>query len=151
MSDVLPDPQLGDSAAQREAEAAVVLLLRNELNLPTLAPESLPLPGGTRVQVDAVTFDPPVLVEIWAHQGPLGGGQPNKVMVDAMKLLYVEEVKRIPFRKIICFTDSQARKPFLGRSWRAAALAHYGIEMIVVDLPDAVRSKVVQAQKDQYR
>jgi hypothetical protein len=147
----MSEPQLGDSAAQREAEAAVLLLLREELDLPSLDPITLALTGGARVQVDAVSFDPPVLVEIWAHQGPLRGGQPNKVMVDAMKLMYVEEVKRTPFRKIICFTDAKARKPFLGKSWRAAALAHWGIEMIVADLPDALRAKVVQAQKDQYR
>lgn len=72
-------------------------------------------------------------------------------MVDAMKLLNVEAVKGTPFRKIICFTDAAARKPFLGKSWRAAALAYYGIELLLIELPVDVRETVVQAQKDQYR
>lgn len=151
LTEPMPEIPSGDSAAQRAAEMAVLALLKTELSVDYLAPEVVHLSDQTRVEIDAVNLDPPILVEIWAHQGSLRGGQPNKVMVDAMKLLYVEAVKGIPFRKIICFTDGAARKPFLGKSWRAAALAHYGIELMLIDLPADVRETVVQAQKDQFR
>jgi hypothetical protein len=129
----------------------VLHLLTSGLSVDDLAPEVVHLSDQTRVEVDAVSLDPPILFEVWAHQGSLRSGQPNKVMVDAMKLLYVEAVRGTPFRKIIRFTDAAARKPFLGKGLRAAALVHYGIELMLIELPADVRDTVLQAQKNQFR
>lgn len=150
MSSELPEVPAGDSAEQRRAETDVLNLLSRRIGVP-LVPQKIALSEKTHVEVDGVSDDPPILAEVWAHQGPLRGGQPNKVMVDALKMLYVEAATGRPYRKIFCFTDEAARKPFLGRSWRAAALAHYGIELLVIQISDELRDLIIRAQTRQYR
>ena len=150
MSDPIDVALAGDSLEQREAETATRNLLSEQLGV-ALAPRTFDLPNKTQVQIDAVSADAQILAEIWAHQGPLKGGQPNKVMVDALKLMYVEAMQGHALRKICCFTDEAALKPFLGAGWRGKALNHYGIELVVIELPAEIRAKIVAAQKRQYR
>jgi hypothetical protein len=102
-----------------------------------LAPARIPFEDGSRVEVDAMSEDPPLIAEIWAHQGPPKGAQRNKVLTDVLKLAYVADSLGVAYRKIICFTDPEAREPFVGRSWYAGALRHYDVETVVVDISDA--------------
>ncbi len=62
-------PQPGDSAEQRAAEAILLDALAAKLGL-TFSHGRRLLPDGTRVELDAICDDPPVLVEAWSHQGP---------------------------------------------------------------------------------
>jgi hypothetical protein len=146
----LPQVPAGDSAVQRAAETKVLALLSARIGV-RLQPASIPLGEGTRVDVDAVSGDPPVIAEIWAHQGPPKSAQRNKVLTDVLKLAYVEAVKGEPHRKILCFTDAAAAKPFSAKTWYAGALKYHRIEVVVVDIPDELRSEILEAQKRQYR
>lgn len=76
----------GDSYEQRSAEP----LIRRAVSVAVgveLAPRSLRLDGGARVDVDGVAPDESVFVEIFAHQGRLKGAQFHKVARDALKLI----------------------------------------------------------------
>ena len=110
------------------------------------------LPDGTHVELDAISDDPPVLVECWSHQGPPKSAQKHKVMTDALKLVWAEAVL-FPggARKILALADGAAAAHFRGASWMAAALVHLGIEVTVVDLPADVREAIRQAQVRQFR
>jgi len=73
-------------------------------------------------------------------------------MTDAIKLLLVE---RVLFpggaRKILALTDEGAAAHFRGRSWMAEALREFGVEVMVVELPEDTRDRIRQAQRRQFR
>jgi hypothetical protein len=140
----------GDSSEQREAEKVAIRILGEQLGV-QLAPRRLPLPGGGRIELDGVSDLPPTLVEVWAHQGPPKAAQKAKVMTDAMRLLLAARVLMNDPRLVLALTDHAAAAHFTGRSWMAQALRELGIEVLVVELPDAVRQAVLRAQARQYR
>lgn len=142
----------GDSAAQRQAEVGIISALGIQLGV-TLTPRRIVMADGTRVEVDGVSDDPPVLVEAWAHQGPPRGAQRDKVLADAMKLVLVGSVRSPRSRLILCFADQEAAKPFISpaRTWYAAALRASQIEVLVVSLTVEVREQIRQAQVRQFR
>ncbi len=72
----------GDSAEQREAEAIILAALARELDVPLLV-KRFPLDGGVQVTVDGASADPPILVEVWARQGPPKSAQKARVVTDA--------------------------------------------------------------------
>ncbi len=140
----------GDSLEQREAEAVLLASLSALLEC-DLAPSRVHLPDGAWVELDGLCNDPPVLAEVWAHQGQTKPAQRNKVLADALKLLHVAAQLPVPYRKVLCLSDEQAARPFLGRSWYASALRSLAIEVLVVPLDDATRERVAAAQRRQYR
>lgn len=141
----------GDSQVQREAESVLLSALSASISVP-LAPARLHLPDGTYVDCDGVSKDPSVLAEVWAHIGPPKSAQRNKVLADALKLAHVSSVLGGQHRKILCFSDDEAAKPFQSRrSWYAGALRTLDIQVHVVDLPNEWRQRVVAAQARQYR
>ncbi|MBL7496124.1 hypothetical protein I6A84_01210 [Frankia sp. CNm7] len=150
MTEILPEVPAGDSKVQRDAETEAVALLSAKVGVP-LAPTHVVLADGSWVEIDAANLDERVIAEVWAHQGPPKGAQRNKVLTDALKLVYVEAERGGQWRKILCFTDEQARDAFTRRSWYAGALRHYGIELEVIELPAQTRAAIREAQKRQYR
>ncbi len=155
MSDRPPDVEPipappGDSHVQREAEAVMVALLADRIGLP-LAPRRIDLGDRRRVEIDAATDDLSVLCEAWAHQGPPKPAQKNKVLTDAFKLAFVAKALGRSPRLILLLSDEAAAAPFRGGSWHAAALAEFGVELMVVDLPEEVRERIRAAQVKQFR
>jgi len=140
----------GHSTEQQDAEAVMRTLLANALGV-DLAPSRLHLPGGSYVDLDARCEDPPVLAELWAHQGPPKGAQRNKVLADALKLHHVAAHLAVGHRKILCLADPAAAAPFAARTWYADALRTLHIEVLVVDLPATHRAALLTAQRRQYR
>jgi hypothetical protein len=141
----------GDSGVQRAAETVLLAALAVELGL-TFGPGRRVMPDGTRVELDAISEELPVLVEAWSHQGPPKSAQKHKVMTDALKLVWAEAVL-FPggARKILALADEEAATHFRGASWMSVALVHLGIEVKVVMLPDDVRQAVRRAQERQFR
>jgi hypothetical protein len=62
----------GDSSERRLAESVVLELVGARLSV-TLTPQRLYLLGGASVDVDGVSPDESVLVEVFAHQGAFKG------------------------------------------------------------------------------
>ncbi len=136
---------------QREAEVVLLQRLSASIGVP-LAPARLHLPDGTYVDCDGVSVNPPVLVEAWAHQGQPKGGQRNKVLADALKLVHASAALGGGHRKILCLSHDAAARPFQSRrSWYAGALRTLDVQIHVVDLPAEWRQRIVQAQQRQYR
>jgi len=148
-SEVL-DSAAGDSAEQRRAEEYLVEHLGNSLNV-NLKKRKFKLPGRGWLEVDGVCDSPPVLCEAWVHVGPAKSAQKNTVLADTLKLLYVERINSAPARKILLFGDSLAARRFKRQNWMGSALEHFGIEIQVIELPDAIREEVTKAQKRQLR
>lgn len=137
----------GDSTEQRKlGEEAIRKALERVVG------QSLPpkvLPGGP--ELDGFADGPvPVCVEIWAHQGKAKGAQKMKVMRDMCKLLLCERLLGRRCRRIVAVADEEA-VAFLNNSWEGEFARRFGIEMRVVSIPNAVRERIRQAQRRQYR
>jgi hypothetical protein len=133
-----------DSHEQRSAEPLILAGVSAAVGV-ELAPRSLRLAGGARVDVDGVAPDDSVLVEIFAHQGRLKGAQFHKVARDALKLITLGRA-RTGCRLIIAFADSDAAACVSARSWLAEALRTWQVEVFVVELDEDVRAGLRSAQ-----
>ncbi len=136
-----------DSHEQRRAEPLILAGVSAAVGV-ELRPRSLRLDGGARVDVDGVATDESVLVEIFAHQGPLKGGQLHKVARDALKLITLARSQERS-RLIIAFGDSDAAACVSGASWLAEALRVWHVEVLVLVLDDDVRAGLRAAQARQ--
>ena len=136
----------GNSLVQREVEPIILAKLSEMLGVDL--DDSSGLPG---IQLDGFAdCDEPVCVEVWAHQGRAKGGQLGKVMKDMCKLLLCERLLGKPCRKVFAVADESAIL-FLQNSWQGRFVREFGIECIVVNIPEDVRDRVRKAQKKQYR
>ena len=133
-----------DSGAQLEAEPLILAAVGERLGV-TLAPRRLTLPGGARADVDGADEAERVLVEVFAHQGALKGGQRGKIARDALKLITLAR-ERPGCRLILALADEAAAKPLRAQSWLAEALATWSIEVLVVELDHEVRAGLRSAQ-----
>ncbi|MEV1157473.1 hypothetical protein AB0J27_18960 [Micromonospora chokoriensis] len=146
-----PAPPAGDSAVQRHAESVMLGLLSVRLGC-ALSPRRFVLEDGSWVEVDGADENLTVLVEAWAHQGPPKSAQKHKVLADAFRLMFVASSLPTPPRLVLCLSDPKAAHHFTtARSWAAAALRGFGLEVEVVELPTEVRSEILAAQQRQYR
>ncbi|MEV0005378.1 hypothetical protein AB0H28_24250 [Micromonospora sp. NPDC050980] len=149
--EVLPEPATGDSATQRRAEGVMLALLGERLGQ-ALQPRRFLLPDGARVEVDGADEVLSVLVEAWAHQGPPKPAQKNKVLADAMRLLFVASTHPTRPRMVLCLSDEEAARHFTtSRSWAASALRAFDVQVEVVELAPEMRSEILAAQRRQYR
>ena len=90
--------------------------------------------------------------EAYAHQGPLKGGQGDKVVADAFKLLYL--ARQWPNAELVLlFSDDAAARTFRppSKSWVAKAVTTLGVKIEVVPVPAAMRDELRRAQIRQSR
>jgi len=140
----------GDSGEQRRAETEMLAVFGAQLGV-TLAGKTYPLPGGATLQIDGVSERPPILCEACAHQGPPKAGQKRKIIADAFKLVYADQLLGRTFRKFILLADQDAAAPFKGQTWVAAAFEQLGVEVAVVELLAETRTGLRAAQVRQRR
>lgn len=140
----------GNSLEQQEAEDLIIDLLGKALGV-ALAKKRFELPTGGWLEIDGYSESPGIRCEAWAHIGKPKSAQKNKVMADAVKLLFAASLAQGHQRLILAFADECAVSHFRGDSWMAQALKARGIETYVVELPSDVRERILLAQKRQYR
>lgn len=138
---------LSDSTIQQQAEPLIRQKVSDHVNR-TLTAETIKLDHGAPVQVDGVASDESVFVEIFAHQGPLKGGQRHKVATDALKLITIGR-SRPDARLILAFADDAAAAFATKGTWMAEALSTWGVEVLVVTLDLDVREGIRAAQTQQ--
>jgi hypothetical protein len=142
------DAHDSDSAAQRGAERHILVEVERSVGR-SLSPARLTLAGGASVDVDGVAEDQSVLVEVFAHQGALKGGQRHKIATDVLKLITIAREREPRPRLLLAFAEPRLAEWAAGASWLAASIASWGVEVIVVDLDDSVRSQIATAQARQ--
>jgi hypothetical protein len=141
----------GDSNEQRQAEPLILAAVSAAIGI-ALRPNRLVVVDGIAVNVDGFSNDPPVLVEVWAHQGAPKPAQKAKVMSDAVKMLWIERVLfPAGARKILALADPVAAGHFRGRTWMATALRDLGLEVMVIELTDEIRAGLLTTQRRQVR
>lgn len=139
-----------DSTEQVQAQKEILLLINQEYNL-NLTSRKI-LIDDTLFQVDGYSEEPPILCEIYARIGKMKVAQHNKIAKDILKMLLIEKMNGKQSRKIIAFSDEEAVQPFLdSESWYSKLKDNFNIEIIIIQIPDELRSNLIQAQKRQYR
>lgn len=132
-----------NSRVHSEAEAIVLAALSEQLCVRLQQGVKLKVFDKTPVEPDGVSEDESVFVEVSAHVGPPRGGQRHKPSTDALKLMALRE-SRPKARLILAFVDHAAANGVSG--WRAAALEHFGIEKLVVELSEEQRDALLASQ-----
>jgi hypothetical protein len=100
-----------DSSVQRKTEPMLITGLSKQLGV-ALQGRELDL-TTCKIQVDGYSDNPPVMCEASSHIGDPKDGQINKIMKDALKLLFADALLGERHRKILLFADEAARKPFV--------------------------------------
>ena len=106
---------------------------------------------GGWLELDGICESPLVLCEAWAHIGSPKSAQKNKVVADAFKMVFADDLLGGAGRRILLFGDVRAAAHFLGTSWMAECLRRSGITVEVIELPPSLRARVLAAQERQYR
>ncbi len=137
-------PHPSDSSEHRSAEARILAAVAKKLGV-EVKPQRVDLPGGTYVAVDGVAEQPHTFVEVYAHQGLLKGGHVHKVAQDVLKLITLGRAHP-DARLVLAFADADAAAHVSSAGWLAEAVSTWGVEVIVVELPDDVRAAIWSAQ-----
>ena len=77
------------------------------------------------------------------------GSQLHKIKRDILKLALIGNRLGVEWRKILCFASEEAAIYASGKSWVAEAAREFGIEILVLDIPEEVRDLIVIAQSRQ--
>lgn len=143
-------PHASDSSAQRAAEPLIVEAVAAFVGV-ELAAETIDLGDGVKVQIDGASADRSVLVEAYAHVGPLLSGQSRKLTTDAFKLVWAG-ARLGAKRLVIAVADTDAEAYLLRpRAWLTAALRDSGVEVVRVSIDAEAQALVVDAQRIQFR
>ncbi len=125
----------GHAREALDAEREILDKVERRLDVGRLEHCRLAVDGSSAcVDVDGVSADESVLVEVFAHQGPLKAGQRHKVATDALKLITLAKGRVPTPRLVLAFADPEGAKWTDGQSWLAAALKVWGIEVVTVKL-----------------
>jgi len=149
-TNIVKDLKPGMSSEQQQVEEWLVSQLSDEIGVPLKKQRMYPV-GRSWLEVDGYHENPLVLCEAWAHIGRPKSAQKNKVMADALKLLYIKKYQAKEGRYILLFGNEQAASHFLCNSWNAKCLEHNGIEVKVIKFPKEIENRVYQAQLRQKR
>ena len=133
-----------DSSVQQGAETAILAKVAEEFGT-SLAPRTMTLEHGAPVQLDGVGADDSLFVEIFAHQGPVKGGQQKKVCQDALKLITIG--RSYPDAQLVlAFADQDAAAYATKGTWVSEALLIWGVKVVVVELDESLRNDIRRAQ-----
>jgi hypothetical protein len=143
-------PHASESSAQQAAELLIIAAVAEYVSL-DLAPARIDMGDGVHVQIDGASADRAVLVEAYAHVGPLRGAQPKKLATDAFKLVWAGG--RVAASRLIIAVADVDTEAYLRRpsAWLTAALRDSEVEVVRVSIDATAHAHVVEAQKLQKR
>ena len=133
-----------DSTTQRDVEPVILAVVSTEIGV-ELGPRRLTLPSGAWCHVDGVSADERVLVEVFAHQGKVKGGQRGKIARDTLKLMTLRH-HRPEARLILALADPALVKSLTAMSWLAEALRTFDVDVLFVEIDADDRAAVAEAQ-----
>jgi hypothetical protein len=139
-----------DSAEQRDAEDWLIARLEADVGV-SLQRHGAPSPAAVGVELDGFASGrPPILCEAWAHVGRPKPAQKNKVLADALKLVWVEkECFPEGAEKYLLFGDETAARHFKDLAWASRALAALCVVVRVYEFEKERRGRLLDAQHRQ--
>ena len=103
----------------------------------------------TYMQPDFYSEEFSIVGEIFAHIGKPKKAQDNKISNDILKMLLLDKISGKQYRKIIAVCDKKEMKKLMGQSVLAESIRQFGVEVILVELDEDMRNKILEAQEIQ--
>lgn len=138
-----------DSLAQRDAESLMIAAVAAQLGVELRA--TVISDRDAKVQIDGAASDRSVLVEAYAHIGPLRGAQPKKLATDAFKLSWIGP--KVGAKRLILAVLDEAAANYLRRpkAWLTSAVEDAGITVMLVEVDQGARAAIEKARLAQFR
>ncbi len=139
------------SIEQERAEEKICVLVEKKLNTIFEKNPKLYLSNNkyTYIQPDFYSGEKRIIGEIFAHIGKPKKAQDNKISNDILKMLLLEKISGVPYRKIIVVCDKEEEKKLCGLSALGESIRQFGIEVLYVEIDEALRGEILSAQERQ--
>lgn len=105
--------------------------------------------GSTYIEPDFYSENDHIIGEIFAHIGKPKSGQNRKVAQDILKMLLLEKIKGVPYKKMIAVCDQEEIKKLKGDSMIAECIRQFDIEVIMIEIESDLRNLLMEAQERQ--
>ena len=143
------DTSKSKSDEQQKAENIIGNRVEEYLACPLKRNERVVLTEGVHIVPDLYSEKERIVGEIFAHIGSLKVGQQHKISQDILKMLLLEKVKGIKYRKMLVIVYDKIEEYLKGKSFIAESIRKFGIEIKRIDLLDETYNEIVNAQKRQ--
>ena len=143
------DTSKSKSDEQQKAEISIGNCVEKELSYPLKRNERVVLAEGVHIVPDLYSEKDRIVGEIFAHIGSLKVGQQHKISQDILKMLLLEKIKGVKYRKMLVIVDDTIEEYLKGKSFIAESIRQFGIEIRIIDLPDEIHEIVLKAQRRQ--
>ena len=143
------DTSKSKSDEQPKSEIIIVNRVEKELSCPLKRNEKVVLSEEIHIVPDLYSEQDRIVGEIFAHIGSIKVGQKHKISQDILKMLLLEKIKGVKYRKMIIIVDEKIEEYLKGKSFMAESIRQFGIEIKKVDLPDETYENIMHAQKRQ--
>lgn len=143
------DTSKSKSDEQQKAEISIGNCVEKELSCPLKRNERVVLAEGVHIVPDLYSEKDRIVGEVFAHIGSLKVGQQHKISQDILKMLLLEKIKGVKYRKMLVIVDDTIEEYLKGKSFIAESIRQFGIEIRKIDLPDEIYEIVSKAQRRQ--
>lgn len=143
------DTSKSKSDEQQKAEISIGNCVEKEISCTLKRNEKVVLTEGVHIVPDLYSEKDRIVGEIFAHIGSLKVGQQHKISQDILKMLLLEKIKGVKYRKMIVIVDDTIEEYLKGKSFIAESIRQFGIEIKRIDLSNETYEAIVNAQKRQ--
>lgn len=143
------DTSKSKSDEQQKAEISIGNCVEKELSCSLKRNERVVLTEGVQIVPDLYSEKDRIVGEIFAHIGSLKVGQQHKISQDILKMLLLEKIKGVKYRKMIVIVDDNIEEYLKGKSFIAESIRQFGIEIKRIGIPNETYEEIVNAQKRQ--
>lgn len=143
------DTSKSKSDEQQKAEIIIGNRVEKELSCPLKRNERVVFSEGIHIVPDLYSEKDRIVGEIFAHIGSLKVGQKYKMSQDILKMLLLEQIKGVKYRKVLVIVDDKIEAYLKGKSFIAESIRQFDIEIKKIDLSAKDYEKIMNAQKRQ--
>lgn len=141
----------GDSSTQQEIEEYLFNKISEELGVKLKHNPTICLNEEKKVYIepDFYSEEERKVGEIHTHKGRLKPAQRHKVAGDVLKMLLLDEVHGMKYKKYIVVCSDEEEKQLNGSSHLAFTLETFGIKVKKITLPEELDKKLEETMKNQ--
>lgn len=137
-----------NSIEQQNAERIIFEKIKKSLGIELKENVKIPV-GNTHIQPDFYSEDDHIIGEIFAHIGKPKAGQDRKVAKDILKMLLLEKIEGVTYKKMIAVCDEEEIKKLMGESMLAECIRQFDIEVKMINIESDLRDALIAAQERQ--
>ena len=143
------DTMKSSSHEQREIEIYVFKKLEEMLQVSLQSNPKVILTEGVHIEPDFYSEEEKIVGEIFAHHGKLKVGQSHKVAQDILKMLLLDKMQGVTYRKYLVVCDKEIERALTGKSALAESIRQFDVQLVCIVLPEDLRDKILAAQNRQ--